>query len=753
MTAKSPKYVVIVESPAKAKTIERYLGKDYEVIASKGHVRDLPKKSFGVKIENNFEPEFEIMPGKTKVINDIKKKVKNKKVLLASDMDREGEAIAWHLAHILKLDEKENNRIIFTEITKNTINKSINEPKKIDLNKVDAQLARRILDRVVGYKVSPLVWKILKNYKTSAGRVQSAALKVMIDREREIFKFTPKEFFKIFLDYKNQKIPLVRENGKKIKQENINKEKKEEIISYLKEKNILLNEINSKENKRKPPIPFITSTLQQAAINYLGWTSKKTMQIAQKLYEGIDTPEGQIAFITYMRTDSTRISEEAQKNAKQYLKENYGEEYSGKYIQKKSKQKTQDAHEAIRPTNIFIDENKSKKLLKGDYFKLYKLIWNRFMASQATSSIYDETKYIISDEDKKYDFEITSKKRIFDGFEKFWSYGNSEVEFEMKEDEKIDKKHLKTEQKETTPPARFSEATLVKELELNGVGRPSTYSTIITTLIDRKYINKYETKYLRPTVAGFIVNDFIEKNFPEIADIKFTARMEKDLDEIEEGENTSKKVLEEFYSDFKNFLENAEKNIKENNLNIRYISDVKCPTHDKPMKLNFGRYGFYLSCEEKNCKETQKIPFYAYGITINNNLYISDFLKNYKENNNVEIGEKCPKCGSELVLKKGRFGEFIACSNYPDCKFTKSVPARGKCPICGSEVGKMKSKKGKIYFKCTNKECGEMFWNEPSDFIDPETGDPLFYYYKQKEEKLYNPKTKTFYDEEELEEN
>ncbi len=752
MPAKKSKYVVIVESPAKAKTIERYLGNDYEVIASKGHIRDLPKKSFGVDLENNFEPEFEIMPGKKKVITDIKKKVKSKKVLLASDMDREGEAIAWHLAHILKLKENENNRIIFSEITKNAINESVQEPQKIDLNKVDAQLARRILDRVVGYKVSPLVWKVLKNYKTSAGRVQSAALKVMIDREREIFKFKPKEFFKIFLDYKNQKIPLVREEGKRLKQENIDKDKKDSIIDYLKEKEISLNETKTKKNKRKQPTPFITSTLQQAAINYLGWTSKKTMQIAQKLYEGMETSDGHIAFITYMRTDSTRISADAQNAAKKYLKENYGEKYSGKYSQKKTKQKTQDAHEAIRPTNIFIDDKKANSLLKGDNLKLYKLIWNRFMASQTASSVYDETKYIISDENKKYDFEITSKKRIFDGFEKFWSYGNSEVEFEMSEKETVENKHLKTEQKETTPPARFSEATIVKELESNGVGRPSTYSTIISTLINRKYINKFEKKYLRPTIAGFIVNDFIENNFPEIVDIKFTARMEKDLDEIEEGDNSSKKVLNEFYKDFSEFLDQAEKKIKEDNLDINYESDVKCSNCDKNMQLKFGRYGFYLACEEEKCKETQKIPFYAYGITLNKKLHISEFLKDFKENNNVEIGEKCPKCGSELVLKKGRFGEFIACSNYPDCKFTKSVPARGNCPICGSEVGKNKSKKGKLYFKCTNKDCGEMFWNEPSGFNDPDTGDPLFYKFKQKEEKLYNPKTKAFFDKEEIEE-
>ncbi|MGM0641157.1 MAG: type I DNA topoisomerase [Thermotogota bacterium] len=752
MPAKNSKYVVIVESPAKAKTIERYLGKDYEVIASKGHIRDLPKKSFGVDLENNFEPEFEIMPGKKKVITEIKKKVKNKKVLLASDMDREGEAIAWHLANILKLKEEENNRIIFSEITKNTINESVQEPQKIDLNKVDAQLARRILDRVVGYKVSPLVWKVLKNYKTSAGRVQSAALKVMIDREREIFKFKPKEFFKIFLDYKEQKIPLVREDGKRLKQENIDKDKKDYIIDYLKGKEISLKDTKTKKNKRKQPTPFITSTLQQAAINYLGWTSKKTMQIAQKLYEGMDTSEGHIAFITYMRTDSTRISADAQNAAKKYLKDNFGEKYSGKYSQKKTKQKTQDAHEAIRPTNIFIDDKKSNSLLKGDYLKLYKLIWNRFMASQTSSSVYDETKYIISDENKKYDFEITSKKRIFDGFEKFWKYGNSEVEFEMSNSEIVDKKYLKTEQKETTPPARFSEATIVKELESNGVGRPSTYSTIISTLINRKYVNKFEKKYLRPTIAGFIVNDFIENNFPEIVDIKFTARMEKDLDEIEEGENSSTKVLNEFYEDFSEFLDQAEKKIKEENLDINYESDVKCSKCDKNMELKFGRYGFYLACDEEKCKETQKIPFYAYGITLNNKLHISEFLKDFKENNNVEIGEKCPKCGSELVLKKGRFGEFIACSNYPDCKFTKSVPARGNCPICGSEVGKNKSKKGKIYFKCTNKDCGEMFWNEPSGYNDPDTGDPLFYKFKQKEEKLYNPKTKAFFDKEEIEE-
>lgn len=743
------KYVLIVESPAKAKTIERYLGKDYKVIASVGHIRDLPKKKFGIDIENNFEPEFEIMHGKKKVIDDIKSKVKNKEILLATDMDREGEAIAWHLAYLLNVDINNKNRILFSEITKNAINKSINNPNQIDVNKVDAQLARRFLDRIVGYKVSPLVWKIFKNYNTSAGRVQSAALKMIIDKERKIFNFKPKKYFKVYLEHNNLQIPLTKENNKVLKAENVDEKKKNEIISYLKDKNLSIKDIKEKTTKRNPPAPFITSTLQQSGVSLLNWSSKKTMKIAQDLYEGVKTNDGQIAFITYMRTDSAKVSIDAQNITKKYLENKYGNDYVGNYFYKKSKSKTQDAHEAIRPTNIDIDISKAKDLLSGDHLKLYTLIWNRFIASQSTSSVYNDKNYIIQDENKKYTFELLSKKMIFDGFEKFWSPFNNDIEFNLDKNEKFDNSELKSEEKETNPPPRYTEASLVKELEKNGVGRPSTYSSIISTLVDRKYVNKIQKNTLQPTVAGFIVSDFLETAFPEIIDLKFTANMEEELDEIEEGDKNYKVVLNDFYKEFEPHLNQIDTKIKSKEINLNYESDVKCTNCDNNMFLNFGRYGLYLSC--KDCKETQKVPFFSEGVTYKGKLFIKNFIKEAIENDSKEIGEKCPKCDSELVIKKGRYGEFIACSNYPNCKYTKNIPARGSCHVCGSEVGKMKSKKGRIFFRCTNKDCGKMSWLEPSNYKCPECEEKLFYKNIKNTEFLFCEKNKKTYKTEEIE--
>ena len=738
------KYVVIVESPSKAKTIERYLGKDYKVIASKGHIRDLPQKEFGVKIENNFEPEFQIIPNKEKVIKEIQKETKNKKVLLASDMDREGEAIAWHLSQLLDLDPQEKNRIIFSEITKNAILNSVNNPRSLDLNKVDAQIARRILDRIVGYKISPLVWRVLKNYNTSAGRVQSAALKLIIDRERKIFTFKPKKYFKIFLDHNGLIIPLTKENGKTLKPEKINEKKKNEIFDYLKDKEMKVTSIEEKETFKNPPSPFITSTMQQSAVSIFNWSSSKVMKIAQDLYEGIETPEGSTAFITYMRTDSTRISEEAKKASLEYLEKNYGKQYVGNYINKGKKSNVQDAHEAIRPTDVNIDPEKAKKLISGDHLKLYTLIWNRFIASQAAPAKYLEKKYIIQDENLKYSFELTSKKCIFEGFEKFWKSSNGENYFELDKNEKIIYDELKFEEKETNPPNRYTEATLIKELEAKEIGRPSTYATIILTLLERKYVVKIDKSTLRPTTTGFVVNDFLEKFFPDIVDVKFTARMEKDLDQIEEGKNEGKKVLEEFYVEFEKFLKRASTEIKNGELELNYESDVPCKKCGKMMVLNFGRYGLYLSCDE--CKETLKIPLESFGVTIKNKLYIKDFLEtNLKINEeNNKTGEKCPVCGGDLILKIGKYGEFIACSNYPKCTFTKNVNARGSCPNCGGEVEKLRSKKGKIYYKCTS--CGEMFWNEPSEYKCPSCGETLFYRTSRGKEKLYCEKDKKYYE-------
>lgn len=742
------KYVVIVESPSKAKTIEKYLGKEYKVIASKGHVRDLPEKEFGVDIENNFEPEFQIIPNKEKVIKDIQKETKDKKVLLASDMDREGEAIAWHIAQLLDLDPKEKNRIVFSEITKNAILNSVENPRSLDLNKVDAQIARRILDRIVGYKISPLVWEALKNYNTSAGRVQSAALKLIIDRERKIFTFKPKKYFKIFLDHKGLIIPLTKENGKTLKPESVNEKKKNEIFEYLKDKKLKVTAIEENETFKSPPYPFITSTMQQSAVSTFGWSSSKVMKIAQDLYEGIETPEGRTAFITYMRTDSTRISEVAKRSASEYLEKKFGKQYVGNYVNKGKKSNVQDAHEAIRPTDVAIDPEKAKKLISGDHLKLYTLIWNRFMASQSAPAKYQEKKYIIEDETLKYSFEITSKKCLFDGFEKFWKSSNGENYFELDTNEEITFEELKCEEKETNPPNRYTEATLIKELEAKKIGRPSTYATIILTLLDRKYVVKIDKNSLRPTTTGFVVTDFLEKFFPDIVDVKFTARMEKDLDQIEEGKNNSKKVLEDFYIEFEKFLERATKEIKNGELELNYESDVPCKKCEKMMKLNFGRFGLYLSCEE--CKETLKIPLESFGVTINNKLYIKEFLETSLKVNgeNNKIGEKCPMCDGDLILKNGRYGEFIACSNYPKCTFTKNVTARGNCPNCGGVIEKLRSKKGRIYYKCTS--CGEMYWDEPSEYKCPQCESTLFYKVNKGKEKLYCEKDKKYFELEKL---
>lgn len=748
MAKKEQKYLVIVESPAKAKTIERYLGKNYEVVASKGHVRDLPKKKFGVSIEKGFSPEFEIMEGKQNVIDEIKKLSKGKNIFLASDMDREGEAIAWHLSQILDLPKDEPNRIIFSEITETAIKNAINTPQKIDTVKVDAQLARRVLDRVVGYKLSPLIWKIIRSNNSSAGRVQSAALKIISEKEREIFQFIPKDFFKILLLYNDYKIIITKENNKKLKMESINEAKRDEIFVYLKNKQFFVKEVKNKQLKRNPPEPFITSTLQQTAISMLGWTSKRTMQVAQQLYEGVDTENGHIAFITYMRTDSTRISDIAAKAAKDYILSNYGQEYCGNYKMKNPKNKTQDAHEAIRPTDIQMNLSQAKTLIKGDLLKLYNLVWSRFMASQSTSSSYTEKVYCITDETEKYTFEISSKKLNFDGYEIFYKSGETEKEVIIPQSGNISPVSLKSEAEQTKPPSRYTEASMVKEMETLGIGRPSTYATVLSTLYERKYVVKGEKSVLIPTISGFLVNDFLNKNFPNIVDASFTANMENELDRIETGELGYCDLMENFYSSFKINLSETEHNIVKEQSELSYQSNVKCKNCEENMVLAFGRYGIYLKCLK--CKETKKVSFDCLAVTMGNKVFFnSDFSDASAVQEEKNFG-KCPKCGSDLVLKKGRYGDFIACSNYPTCKFTKNIPVRGHCPKCGSEVIKLRSKKGKIFYACTNEQCKELFWYEPSDYICPECGSKLFYSYKNKSEKLFCLKDKTYYDEKEM---
>ncbi|WP_228288114.1 type I DNA topoisomerase [Thermosipho ferrireducens] len=695
--------VIIVESPAKAKTIEKILGNKYKVISSKGHIRDLPQKRFGVKLDS-FEPEFEIIPGKETVVDFIKKQADGKEVLLASDMDREGEAIAWHIAQILGLNMNGKNRVVFTEITPETIKKSVQNPRAIDLSKVNAQLARRILDRIVGYKISPLLWKIIKG-AMSAGRVQSAALKIICERERERFKFVAKEFYKISIQLENKafKAAFWGINGKKIKQENVDKALAEEIKKVV--KSVVLADIVEKETKKRAPLPFITSTLQQEASNKLGFSVSKTMKIAQSLYEGIDTPEGHIAFITYMRTDSSRVSEEAQQMTYSYIEKEFGSEYIGGKAKRKKRSgtKVQDAHECIRPVDVNITPKIAEKLLDKDHYRLYKLIWNRFVASQMSEAKYLERTYVFRKDE--YEFRTTISHRLFDGFEKILSSrSKEEKDPQLKINHEYEIKDILVEKDTTKPPLRFTEASLVKTLEAEGIGRPSTYATIISTLLSRKYVLK-KKKELVPTLLGFVVEDFLTKKFPDIVDKKFTALMEKELDEVEAGKKAWKEVLDEFYKDFSKYFTEA----KNSFYTLNYKTDLSCENCTKEnYNLKIGKYGLYLNCEY--CGTNKSLDQTMPAVLLNNIIYIKSVIQETKKDEKVE--NACPKCGGHLVRKKGKYGYYFMCES---CGFTVSgyKIARVPCPKCGSLVTQRRSKRGKNYWACINSECDFMSWNEP----------------------------------------
>ena len=586
--------VIIVESPAKAKTIERILGKGYKVIASQGHVRDLPRKKFGVDLED-FNPEFVVIPGKEKIIENLKKAVKGKKVLLASDLDREGEAIAWHVSEVLDIP-KEGVRITFSAITPDTIRKAIENVRDIDMKLVSSQFARRILDRIVGYLISPLLWRIFRINTLSAGRVQSATLKIICEREKKIFDFVPKEYWRVVAKALGVDFELVRAHGKKV-----NKDLKDEDVEKLKDQKILLvTEMSKKKSKKTPPDPLITSTMQQLAASKLGFSVKKTMMLAQQLYEGLDTKEGHIAFITYHRTDSTRVSDEAKEMAANYIKEAFGEKYlGGKSKKKKTKKgKIQDAHEAIRPVDLYMIPEKAEKILDKDHAKLYKLIWERFLASQMAPSEREETKIVLSTEDGEYEFEAKFTEIVFDGFERVLP---KEVKkpIDVKENQKIDVDEMKVSKEKTKPPDRFTEGSLVKEMEKLGIGRPSTYAPTISTLLSRKYVVKKKKK-LYPTLIGFLVLDYLEKNFPEIVDISFTAKMEKQLDLVEKGEKEHLEVLKEFFERFNEDLKKA----KETFYKIDYDTDFKCECGNE-MKLLTGKFGVYLKCPK--CGKTKSL--------------------------------------------------------------------------------------------------------------------------------------------------
>ncbi len=658
-SSKSNKTLVIVESPSKAKTIGKYLGSRYNVIASVGHVRDLPKSKLGIDIDDNFEPQYISIRGKGDLIKSLKKEAsKASKVYLATDPDREGEAISWHLAFLLDLDPEEACRIEFNEITKDTIKEAIKHPRKINMGLVDAQQARRVLDRLVGYQISPLLWRKVRK-GLSAGRVQSAALKIICDREREIEKFEPKEFWNITAEFKKGKkfqAKLAEANGKKIIVEN--KAQNDNIIKELNSGEFIVSDVKEKIRMQKPYPPFTTSSLQQDAGNKLNFNAKKTMMIAQQLYEGVDVKgRGTTGLITYLRTDSVRVSDAAKQVAKELIVSKFGAEYSANNVFSNKKKDIQDAHEAIRPAIIELEPELIKDSLTADQFKLYKLIWNRFMASQMSQSKSNSMQVSIAN--GIYGFKANGSELLFDGFRRLYNTADDEgarLLPSLEKDEKLKAESLKGEQSFTQPPARYTEASLVKELEDKDIGRPSTYAPIVSTLTERKYVGR-EKKALKPTELGFLVNDLMEEYFKDIVDAGFTANMENRLDDVEVGSQKWKDLISEFYGPFKKELDVADRAIEK--------------------------------------------------------IVVED----------VPTGELCELCGKPMVIKAGRFGDFIACSGYPECKNTKPIVKTigVKCPNCGKDIVARKSKRGRIFYGCSGyPECKTVFWNKPTDKRCPE---------------------------------
>ena len=677
------KTLVIVESPSKAKTIGKYLGPSYKVIASVGHVRDLPKSKLGIDIDNDFEPEYISIRGKGDLIKELKKEAKAAgKVYLATDPDREGEAISWHLAYLLGIDADEPCRIVFNEITKDAIKNAVKNPRPIDLKLVDAQQARRVLDRLVGYQISPLLWRKIRR-GLSAGRVQSAALKIICDRENLIKNFVPKEYWNINAVFKKGKkftARLAERDGKKFIAEN--GEQASAAVSELNAGKYIVSQIVRKERTRKPFAPFTTSSLQQDAANKIGFTTRKTMMVAQQLYEGVEIKGmGTVGLVTYIRTDSVRISQEARAAAHSYIEKNFGKQYAADNIYTNKKKDIQDAHEAIRPSRIDIDPEAIKDSLTKDQYSLYKLIWSRFLSSQMAAAVFDGMQVTI--ENGPYNLKASGSKLIFDGYQKVYSPNFDEDKDkllpELTEGEELKAEDITSEQKFTEPPSRFTEASLVKDLEEKNIGRPSTYAPIIATLLDRKYI-KREKKTLLPTDLGFLVTELMEQYFTEIVDAGFTAEMEDKLDDIEAKDLNWKQVVREFYGPLKEELEVADKAIEKVKLEDTLSGDI-CELCGRPMAIKTGRFGEFLACTGyPECKNTKAIV--------------------------KSINVKCPDCGGDIVAKRGRSGKiFYGCSNYPDCKRAFWYkPTNRKCPQCGQLLLEKHTKNTK--YVCSNDKCG-----------------------------------------------
>lgn len=682
ITAK--KNLVIVESPAKAKTIEKYLGRNYKVLASVGHIRDLKKSTMSVDFENNYEPEYINIRGKGPLINDLKKEAKKaKQVYLASDPDREGEAISWHLAHILNLDEHDKNRVVFNEITKDAVKNAFKEPRQIDMDLVDAQQARRVLDRIVGYSISPILWKKVKK-GLSAGRVQSVALKLIIDRENEINAFKPEEYWTIDGTFKKGarqfQASFYGINGKKMKLA-INDDVKN-VLSQIKNDEFTVESVEKKERKRHAPLPYTTSSMQQDAANKINFRTRKTMMVAQQLYEGINIGSGVQGLITYMRTDSTRISPVAQNEAATFITDRFGEKYSKHGSRVQNTSGAQDAHEAIRPSSVFNTPDNIAKYLDKDQLKLYTLIWNRFVASQMTAAVFDTMSVKL--EQNGVQFAANGSQVKFDGYLAIYNDSDKNKMLpDMKKGDLVKRINTNPEQHFTQPPARYSEATLIKTLEENGVGRPSTYAPTIETIQKRYYV-KLVSKRFEPTELGEIVNSLIVEFFPGIVNVKFTADMEAKLDDVEVGKEQWKKVIDEFYKPFEKEVSKAETEMEKIQIKDE-PAGFDCEVCGSPMVIKLGRYGKFYACSNfPDCRHTQAIV--------------------------KEIGVECPKChqGQIIERKTKRNRLFYGCNRYPDCDFTSwDKPVGRSCPKCGQYLVEKKVRGGGKQVVCSNGDYEE----------------------------------------------
>jgi DNA topoisomerase-1 len=769
-----PKAMVIVESPAKARTIEKYLGKNYKVCASVGHIKDLPKNNLGVDVEDDFRPTYEIIAGKAKIVTDLKKAAdKAKEIYLATDPDREGEAICQHLAEELNgTADHKVYRVQFNEITKSAILNAFENPSTIDQNKVSAQQTRRILDRLVGYKVSPLLWQKVRR-GLSAGRVQTVALRMIVEREQEIRAFVSEEYWKFTAHLKAKNPPsfeagAVKHKGKKFKISN--QEQADQLMKELRSADFVVSEVKKKRRKRNPVPPFITSKLQQEASRKLRFSVKKTMTLAQRLYEGVELgDEGHVGLITYMRSDSTRVADSALSELREYVQTTYGKDYlPPKTVVYKSKKGAQDAHEAIRPTSVLLEPEKMKTFLGRDEYRLYELIWRRFVASQMTPAQFDQTEIEIEANDTLFKAVGTVMK--FDGFLKLYLEGRDDAPPdedkkplpEVEKGEKLQMEEIVPEQKFTQPPPRYNEATLVKALEEKGIGRPSTYAQILSVITSRDYVNKEERRFV-PTEVGEVVTELLILHFGGIFAYDYTAKLEQGLDEIENGKEDWVHTLKEFYKGFSKELEQAKEKMK-NLKKEETPAGVKCEKCGAEMIIRWGRFGRFVACSSyPECKNTREVtqegssdqekhngleerPCEKCGkpMVLKKGRY-GEFLacsgypdcKNTKkviqDNGEVKVeetqettDEKCPQCDSQLVQKHGPYGAFVACSNYPDCKYIKQETIGVACPECKKgEIVRRRSRRGRYFYGCsTFPECKFALWQKPIATKCPSCGAP-----------------------------